>query len=177
MKERAKRALRAFAWQAVGFVVVLVLLAFGIYRVETTRVLVEKERNRSPERICKDFRKVGYQCPKHDQVEHPNHKEVVAGSGNSPSGQPSPGDEPGDRGGTKPSVGGGDGGSGGSRPERKPRNPPAAIPPAPPPPPSAAAPPPEPGNSGGGSSEGQGVKKCLDLVVSACADVGLGTGR
>lgn len=32
-----KRVVRAFAWQSLGFAVVFVLLAAGIYRVETTR--------------------------------------------------------------------------------------------------------------------------------------------
>jgi len=127
---------------------------------------------------CIVFWKAGYPCPKPGS--EAARKGVVADSGNSPSGQPSPGKQPGGSEEEKPPKGGGGGHAAprhpGSHRPPAPQHPGGEVAPAPAPPSSPApaptfppakanpAPPPA-------AEHSEGTKACVDVVVSACAEV------
>jgi hypothetical protein len=101
---------------------------------------------------CAILREGGYECPKPGS--EAAQREVVAGSGNTPHGQPSP------------APTGEKGAPGTSRPSHPEKKPPTQAVPAPG---SSPAPPPaEPGNSGKGASAEHGLDVCVEIAVSAC---------
>lgn len=183
LSRRAKSALRTLAWQSVGFAVVFVLLAIGIYRVETTRVLVEEDRDRSAERICVDFRKVGYRCPRHSDSERvrPSTEFSPSPKSSHPTDLSSSADSPSVPDQSSHHQGTSEGTPGGTKTPPTSQKPPKQAEPQPPtvdtpadtspvtpPPPAEPEAPEQPGHSGGGASGEHAAQVCVDLAVSAC---------
>ncbi len=107
----------------------------------------------------------GYECPKPGS--EAARREVVAGSGNTPHGQPSPAPA-GEKGKGTPK-----GTHGGTKKPPKSGEPPshAESSPLPADTPPAETEPPSPGNSGNGASGEHGLDVCVELVKSACVKV------
>lgn len=125
---------------------------------ECQRIRREAERGETVRQLCHRFWRVGYLCPKPGS--RAAHREVVAGSGESPFGQPPPGSSPGGK-----AVG--PRGDGGDVAPRRPRDHKQRTP-SPPVSTSSPTPAPQPGDSANGASEEHGLDVCVDVVVSAC---------
>jgi|SRR5690349_19009970 len=159
MKTALQRQLSALGWRALGFAGTTALVLVGIFlwgshiegRID--QVVVERHRDH-----------IIIRRPDAERGGDASQPAPIAGQ------QPKPGKEPGG----KQHVGGG-------HPKGKtPKVPPAPTPqPSPAPeatsPPVSTPPAEEPGESGEtpAAEKGNGVKACVDLVVSACVDAGL----
>lgn len=164
LSARARRAIRALAWQTLGFGIIFALLAIGIYRVETT-----VERVTTIERVQPiDLLRECLRTPKcRELFRHPERLRTHHAEGGDAS-QPAPiaGEQPGPQNG---------GGRGTAKPPKSGRgHKPSKHAPTPAPspftPPALPVAPPQPGNSGDtpAATNGLGVRACVDLAVSAC---------
>lgn len=151
---------RVLIWEVLGFVIVVAIFVGLALRGESTRRLIEHPSQKA---ICRDFQQVGYRCPHHPRPKVQAESLAQGGDASQPAHNAGQKHAPAPAGGRKP--------KGKPKPKPTDTSPPAVPVPTPTAPVSEA--PPAPGNSAQAPGNENGVKACVDAVVSACVKTDL----